>query len=118
MLFYKRQKKKPPASSLKRRKWGLGIPIHMRIWFIFINIDCYTLLVLNSALYINYIALAVVPYWVAKMLSFAAPTAANNYAPGMHAGDKQGGDVVGHAAPEYRSYLQAAAEMQQGIYRE
>ena len=48
--------KKQPAASLKRRKWGLGLPIHLKMTFIMINmpliathIDEYTLLVLNRA---------------------------------------------------------------------
>ena len=62
--------KKVSAAILKRRKWGLGIQIHVISSFILIdmlvmamNFDWYTLLVLNRALYTNYIALAIVPSW-------------------------------------------------------
>ena len=47
-----------PAASLKRRKWGLGIPIHIKSQFILNSIGYYTLLVLNWVLYMKYISLA------------------------------------------------------------
>ena len=50
---------------LKRHKWGLGLTKHMKIALIVIDIafvsiiiHYITLLVLNNALYIDYIALA------------------------------------------------------------
>ena len=45
------EKNKAAAASLISRKQGLGIPIHTRIKFILINIDLYTLLVLQHVLY-------------------------------------------------------------------
>ena len=53
----------------KCRKWGSGLPKHIKMLFLIQNIVFiliiikYTLLVLNMALYIDYIALAVVPSW-------------------------------------------------------
>ena len=56
-------KQKAPAASLERRKWGLDVQIHMKMILVLIDIRYYTLLVLNSALYINYIVLAIIPAW-------------------------------------------------------
>ena len=49
------KKEKVHAASLKRRKWGLGFPIHIQILLILINIGYYIILVLNKLLNINYI---------------------------------------------------------------
>ena len=57
MLFYQ-----VPAASLKCRRWGLGIPMHLKMSFILSNIDQYILLVLNMILYADYIALAIDPF--------------------------------------------------------
>ena len=58
-VFFKKgmlkQKQKTPAASPKRRKWGLGLPIHIKYQLILINIIYYIILVLNRTLYINYI---------------------------------------------------------------
>ena len=43
--------KKEPAASLKRRKHGLGLPIHMKKVSILINIRYYIVLVLYKVLY-------------------------------------------------------------------
>ena len=48
-------KQKTPAASLKRRKHGLGLPIHIKKVSILINIRYYIILVLNSLLLIHYI---------------------------------------------------------------
>ena len=48
-------KKKAPAASLKRRKHGLGLPIHIKVLLILGNIRYYIILVLNRLLYTNYI---------------------------------------------------------------
>ena len=55
--FFKKAylKKKTPAASLKRRKHGLGLPIHIKYQPILLNIGYYVILVLNRLLYINYI---------------------------------------------------------------
>ena len=52
-----RLKNNKTAASLKRRKWGLGIPIHIKMTLIFTNmpftaitIDEYTLLVINKTI--------------------------------------------------------------------
>ena len=50
-----KQKEKTPAASLKRRKHGLGLPIHIKYQPILINVGYHIILVLNSLLYINYI---------------------------------------------------------------
>ena len=55
-------KKKTPAASLKRRKCCLGLPIHTKLLLILRNIRSCTILVLNEALYIDYIALAIGPF--------------------------------------------------------
>ena len=47
--------KKTPAASLKRRKHGLGLPIHIKKVSILLDIRYYIILVLNRLLYINYI---------------------------------------------------------------
>ena len=57
-------KNKAPAASLKRRKWGLGLPIHAKMSWILVNLLYYTILVLNNILYSNCIGLAIVPSWV------------------------------------------------------
>ena len=44
-------KNKAHAASLKSRKHGLGLPIHIKMLVILINIGYYTILVLNMALY-------------------------------------------------------------------
>ena len=44
-----------PAASLKRRKHGLGLPIHIKKVPILLKIRYYIILVLNSLLYIHYI---------------------------------------------------------------
>ena len=69
-IFLQKQTQKTFAASLRCRKWGLGIPIHIQIRlilnhmpFIAIHIDWYSQLVLNMVAYINYIALAIVPSW-------------------------------------------------------
>ena len=46
-----KNKRQPPAASLKRRKHGLGSPIHIQMLFILINIDQYTIVVSNRTLY-------------------------------------------------------------------
>ena len=47
-----------------RRKWGLGIPIHIKYQLILINIEYYITLVLNRTLYINYIdCLLILMFW-------------------------------------------------------
>ena len=46
---------KVPAASLKRRKHGLGLPIHIKKVSLLLNIRYYIILVLNSLLYIHYI---------------------------------------------------------------
>ena len=52
-------KKKTPAASLKRRKHGLGLPIHIKKVPILLNIGCYIILALNYLyilpIYITYI---------------------------------------------------------------
>ena len=60
-----------PAASLFSRKQGLGVPIHIKMSFILINIDYYTLWVLNRVLYINYIALAIDPFLGCPFMSRA-----------------------------------------------
>ena len=44
-------KQKVPAASLKRRKHGLGLPIHIKYKLILLNIAYYIILVLNRLLY-------------------------------------------------------------------
>ena len=51
-----------PAASLKHRKQLLGLPIHIKMSLICINIGLYIRLVLNKVLYSNYIALAIDPF--------------------------------------------------------
>ena len=57
------------AANLKRCKWVLGVPMHVKMtftlnmWFIIISIDYNALLVLNKILYVNYIALAIDPFF-------------------------------------------------------
>ena len=41
-------KNKTPEASLKRRKWGWGLPIHIKRPLILLNIGYYIILVLNS----------------------------------------------------------------------
>ena len=55
--------KKQKEASLKRCEHGLGLPIHMKMLLIFIEIGYYTVLILNRALQSNYIALAIGPSW-------------------------------------------------------
>ena len=38
------------AASLKRRKWGLGLPIHIQVLSVFIGIDYWPILVLDKCL--------------------------------------------------------------------
>ena len=45
-----KQKKKVPAASLKRRKWGLGLPIHINMLFIVMNMS---FMLINICEYIN-----------------------------------------------------------------
>ena len=53
---------KTNVASLKRRKWGLGVPIRMKMIWILINTDYCTLLLLVSiGYYILIIALAIDP---------------------------------------------------------
>ena len=47
--------KKMSAASLKRRKHGLGVPIHIKYRLVLTNIGYSIILVLNMPLYINYI---------------------------------------------------------------
>ena len=58
-FFFKKacihETKKTPAASLKRRKHGLGLPIHIKYQLILIDIGYYIILVLNRILFINYI---------------------------------------------------------------
>ena len=56
------QAKIAPVASLLSRKQGLGIPLHIKISFILIQIWHYTLSVLKQILYINHIALAIGPF--------------------------------------------------------
>ena len=56
------QQNKVPAASLKRRKHGLGLPIHIKKVSILLNIGYYVILVLNSLLYINYIDCLLIAY--------------------------------------------------------
>ena len=56
------EKGKTPAANLKRRKRRLWVPIHMKIILIFMNIDDYTLLVLNRALYTAIYCLGYCPF--------------------------------------------------------
>ena len=53
-------KQKVPAASLQRRKWGLGLPIHIKMLSILSNILYYIIFVINRVLYTNYIGLAIV----------------------------------------------------------
>ena len=53
------KKKKVPAASLKRRKHGLGLPIHVKKVPIVLNIIYYIILLLNSLLYIHYIQFSI-----------------------------------------------------------
>ena len=56
-VFFKKaccKNQKTPAASLKRRKHGLGLPIHIKYQPILLNIRYYIILVLNSLLYIHY----------------------------------------------------------------
>ena len=39
------QKRKNPAASPKRRKWGLGISIHIKMKFILINMTCIAIII-------------------------------------------------------------------------
>ena len=62
------QNKTTPAASLFSRKQGLGIPLHVKMSCVLINIDSCPLLVLNRVLYFNCVALAIAPslapcYW-------------------------------------------------------
>ena len=50
-----KKEKKTSAASSKRRKHGLGLPIHMKMLLIFINIRYYIILVSNRVFYVNYI---------------------------------------------------------------
>ena len=59
VVFYK---KLTLVASLKRRRWGLGIPTRIKVQSKLMNIDYYTLLVLNRVLYLDYIVLAVDPF--------------------------------------------------------
>ena len=49
------KKEKEPAASLKRRKHGLGLPIHIKYQLILSNVRYYIILVIDMLLYINYI---------------------------------------------------------------
>ena len=61
MLFFKTR---APAASLRRHKWGLGTSIHIKKLLILINIgDSTILLVLSKVIYIDYIAVSIVPPW-------------------------------------------------------
>ena len=62
-LFQKgMSKNKTPAASLKRRKCGLGLPIHIKYQLILLNIWFYMILVSHRSLYINYQCLGSVWY--------------------------------------------------------
>ena len=52
-----------PATSLKRRKLGLGLPIHTQMQLMLIDINYHTLLVSNISHIGHYIALAIAPSW-------------------------------------------------------
>ena len=56
-------KQEAPVESLLSRKQGLGVPGHIKVQSNGYSINWYALLVLNRVLYINYIALAIVPSW-------------------------------------------------------
>ena len=80
-VWVKTKQKKKTSASLKRRKWGLGLPFHIQMTFIIINIPClainvhqYTLLVLNEILHIEYNALAIVPSWAEQLVSLLCHT--------------------------------------------
>ena len=51
MLFFKKKRLRPP----ERRNKLLGLPIHIQIQLISLNIGYYIILVLNRVLYRNYI---------------------------------------------------------------
>ena len=53
---------KENVASLEQRGCGLGIPIHIEMQSEACNIEWYTLLVSNRALYVYYIALAINPF--------------------------------------------------------
>ena len=49
---------KAPAASLKRRKWGSGVPEHVHIAFIQL-----ILISIQYVYHINYIVLSIAPSW-------------------------------------------------------
>ena len=54
--------KKMPAASRKRHKWGLGLPIQMKMWLMLIILDI--IQYWNKTPYIRYyIALSIGPSW-------------------------------------------------------
>ena len=53
-------KRKTPAASLKGRKHGLGLPIHIKKISILLNIEYYIILVFNRLLYIHYMKFPII----------------------------------------------------------
>ena len=58
-MFPSTQQQKVLVANLKRCKQGLGVTIQIKMFFMLVEIDDFTVLVLDGVLHINCIALAI-----------------------------------------------------------
>ena len=70
-----------PATSLQRQKQGFGVPIHMKVQLVLVNVPFTAILNIIIPYWyegVNYIALAVIPSWALPIAADSLHVAAGS----------------------------------------